>query len=103
MKYFSLALGGRNLCSEHLTIPDEFVRSRPYPAKEILGGGDDYAEVLGRLSPHHTLCGQQTGYVIDRHAPVCICLHFEAKNSGLFVKENECFRMNRKFSIRAVN
>src|SRR5258708_39590547 len=103
MKHFSLTLSEPDWRLEHLAKLDEFFRMFFQSAKEVFAGRHQYAEVPGRLSAHHTVCGHQAGDLIDRQPPICVRFHFKAASAGFLVEENESLRMNCEGLLRAID
>ena len=94
MQYFSLAPGQSDRRLKHLAILDESFCERLQSTEEAFTGLDREPEILRPRTSQHALCGQQTGDVIDRQAPVGIRLHFKALRTGSLIKENISFWMN---------
>ncbi len=103
MKHFPLTPGKQDRRLRHLAKLDEFFGMFFQSAKQVFAGRHPYAEVPGRLSSHHTVCGQQAGDLIDWQPPICVRFHFKAACTGFLVEENESLRMNREFLSRTID
>jgi hypothetical protein len=71
---------------------NQFLRTRHQAVHHVLASRNHDFEVARRLPTDHALHRQQTHGLLDRHASVCVRLHFETPRTGRPIEENKGFR-----------